>query len=61
MSETTIMKEFSVQDVQQLLDNFWEMTSTADELNIYEWEEADEEMQAMKEWTNKTFGRKIEE
>ena len=52
----TIKKE----TLQQLLDNFYEMCCTADELNIYEWEEADDEMQEMKEWADEKFGRTID-
>jgi hypothetical protein len=45
--------------LQQLLDNFYEMCSTADELNIYEWEKLDDAMQEMKEWADAKFGRTI--
>jgi hypothetical protein len=45
--------------LQQLLDNFYEVCSLADEMDIYEFEEADESMQEMKEWTEKKFGREI--
>jgi len=46
--------------LQKLLDNFYEVCSLADEMNIYEWAEGDESMQEMKEWTGKTFGRTID-
>jgi len=46
--------------LQKLVDNFYEVCSLADELNIYEFEEGDEEMQKMKEWTDKKFGREID-
>jgi hypothetical protein len=46
--------------LQELLDNFYEVCSLADECNIYEFEEGDEVMQEMKEWTNKKFGRIID-
>ena len=45
--------------LQKLVSNFYEVCSLADELNIYEFPEGDEEMQNMKEWTNKKFGREI--
>jgi hypothetical protein len=45
--------------LQKLVSNFYEVCSLADELNIYEFPEGDEEMQKMKEWTNKKFGREI--
>lgn len=56
MSKVTINKK----TLQKLLDNFYEVCSLADEMDIYEFEEADESMQEMKEWTEKTFGRKID-
>jgi hypothetical protein len=46
--------------LQQLLDNFYEACSLADEMDIYEWEEGDEGMQEMKDWTEKQFGRTID-
>jgi hypothetical protein len=45
--------------LQKLLDNFYEVCSLADEMDIYEFPEGDEEMQKMKEWTDKKFGREI--
>jgi hypothetical protein len=45
--------------LQKLLDNFYEMCSTADELNIYEREGLDDDMQEMKEWADNKFGRTI--
>jgi hypothetical protein len=45
--------------LQQLLDNFYEVCSLADEMDIYEFEEADESMQEMKSWTEEKFGREI--
>ena len=45
--------------LQKLVSNFYEVCSLADELNIYEFPEGDEEMQKMKEWTDKKFGREI--
>jgi len=49
------------EDLQKLVDNFFETCSMCDELNIYEWEEADEEMQKNKEWVEKKFGRRLEQ
>ena len=46
--------------LQQLVDNFYEACSLCDELDIYEFEEADESMQEMKEWVNENFGRDLE-
>jgi hypothetical protein len=46
--------------LQQLLDNFYEACSLADEMDIYEWEEGDEGMQEMKNWTEEKFGRTID-
>jgi hypothetical protein len=46
--------------LQKLVSNFYEVCSLADELNIYEFPEGDEEMQKMKEWTDKKFGREID-
>jgi hypothetical protein len=46
--------------LQKLLDNFNEVSSMCDELNIYEHDELDEELQKMKKWTSKKFGNKIE-
>lgn len=46
--------------LQKLLDNFFEVCSYCDELNIYEFPEADEDMQEMKNWVIENFGRKIE-
>lgn len=46
--------------LQKLLDNFYEACSLADEMDIDEWEDGDNSMQEMKEWTDKTFGRTID-
>lgn len=45
--------------LQQLLDNFYDACSLADEMDIYEFEEGDESMQEMKTWTDEKFGREI--
>ena len=50
------------QDVlQKLLDNFYEVCSLADEMDIYEFPEGDEAMQEMKEWADTKFGRTIDQ
>lgn len=46
--------------LQKLLDNFYEVCSFCDELDIYEHEELDEDMQKMEKWVEKKFGRKID-
>lgn len=56
MSNVTISRE----KLQKLLDNFYEVCSLCDEMDIYEFEEGDEAMQEMKEWANDTFGREID-
>jgi len=55
MSNVTISKE----KLQKLLDNFYEVCSLCDEMDIYEFEEGDEAMQEMKQWALDTFGRNI--
>jgi hypothetical protein len=52
----TIEKKY----LQKLLDNFYEVCSFCDELDIYEHEELDEDMQKMEKWVEKKFGRKID-
>ena len=47
-------------NLQELVDNFFEVCSLCDELNIYEFEEGDASMQEMKEWVDETFGRRLE-
>ena len=56
MSNVSISRE----KLQKLLDNFYEVCSLCDEMDIYEFEEGDEAMQEMKEWANDTFGREID-
>jgi hypothetical protein len=46
--------------LQQLLDNFYEVCSLADEMDIYEFEEGDASMQEMKEWADTKFGQTID-
>jgi hypothetical protein len=46
--------------LQKLLDNFYEVCSFCDELDIYEHEELDEDMQKMEKWVKQKFGRKID-
>jgi hypothetical protein len=49
------------QDVlQKLLDNFHEVCSLADEMDIYEFEDGDESMQEMLDWVHEKFGRTID-
>jgi hypothetical protein len=50
----------SKKKLQKLLDNFYEVCSLCDEMDIYEFEEGDESMQKMKSWADKHFGRRIE-
>ena len=52
----TIEKKY----LQKLLDNFYEVCIFCDELDIYEHEELDEDMQKMEKWVEKKFGRKID-
>ncbi|TXG86581.1 MAG: hypothetical protein E6R13_00320 [Spirochaetes bacterium] len=56
MSNVSISRE----KLQKLLDNFYEVCSLCDEMDIYEFEEGDEAMQEMKEWAEETFGREID-
>jgi len=51
----TIEKE----KLQQLLDNFFEVCSLCDEMDIYEFEEGDAVMQKMITWVETEFGRKL--
>jgi hypothetical protein len=57
MSKTVTI---SKKKLQKLLDNFYEVCSLCDEMDIYEFEEGDESMQKMKSWAQENFGRKIE-
>ena len=45
--------------LQQLLDNFYEVCCFCDEMDIYECEELDDDMQEMKKWAKEKFGRDI--
>ena len=54
------MVKISKETLQKLLDNFYEACNLADEMDIYEWEEGDETIQEMKEWTEAKFGREID-
>jgi len=45
--------------LQELVDNFYEVCSLCDELDIYEHGELDSSMQEMKSWTDEKFGREI--
>ena len=53
------MVKISKETLQKLLDNFYEACNLADEMDIYEWEEGDETIQEMKEWTEAKFGREM--
>jgi len=55
METVTIEKK----KLQKLVDNFYEVCSLCDEMNIYEFEEGDKSMQKMKEWVDKNFGRQL--
>lgn len=57
MENTVIIKK---EKLQQLINNFFEVCSLCDEMNIYEFEEGDASMQEMKEWVKTNFGRKLE-
>lgn len=46
--------------LQMLVDHFFDVCGFCDELDIYEWEEGDREMQNMEEWVKETFGRNLE-
>jgi hypothetical protein len=56
MSKVVIEKKY----LQKLLDNFYEVCNLCDELDIYEHEELDEDMQKMEQWADKKFGRTID-
>ena len=56
MNETVTI---SKKTLQKLLDNFYDVCSLCDELDIYEHEELDESMQEMEEWANEVFNREI--
>ena len=53
------MIEIEKEKLQQLLDNFYELCSICDELDIYEHKEMDESMQEMQEWVDENFCREI--
>jgi hypothetical protein len=52
--------EIEEEKLQELLNNFYEVCSICDELNIYEHVELDSSMQEMKEYVDKNFGRELE-
>lgn len=54
MAETVTVDK---KKLQKLVDYFFEACSLCDEMDIYENEEGDNEMQKMKEWVEKNFGR----
>jgi hypothetical protein len=51
--------EINKEDLQKLVGYFKDMCGYAEELNIYEWEDADKDMQEMQEWVSKTFQKEI--
>jgi len=58
MSKETVT--ISKKKLQKLLDNFYEVCSLCDELDIYEHEELDKSMQKKEKWAEKNFDRKID-
>jgi len=51
--------KFKKEELQQLLDNFFELCSICDELDIYEIPGLEDDMIQMREWVVKNFGRKL--
>lgn len=51
------MKKIEVPEIKlrQLVRYFYEVCAFCDELDIYEWKEADQDMQEMKEWVKENF------
>lgn len=49
-----------VKDLKKLVENFFEVCSVCDELDIYEHESMDKHVQKMEEWVDKNFGRDLE-
>jgi len=50
----------SIDKLQELIDNFHHVCSMCDELDIYEHEEMDNDMQEMKQWVEDTFGDPVD-
>jgi hypothetical protein len=53
--------EIEKEKLQTLVKYFYEACSLCDEMDIYEFKEGDDEMQKMKTWVNKNFGRDLEQ
>ena len=53
------MKEYTKEQIQKLVDNFYEACSLCDELDVYEHPELDQDIQEITTWTDENFGRKI--
>ena len=51
--------EVSKEDLTKLIKSFYNVCGYCDELNIYEWPEADDHMQHMKTWVDE-FEEKID-
>ena len=49
----------SKKKLQKLLDNFYNVCSMCDELDIYELQDLDKSMQKKKEWVEEHFSREI--
>ena len=58
MSKETVT--ITKKKLQKLLDNFYEVCSLCDELDIYEHEELDKSMQKKEKWVEKNFDRTID-
>lgn len=58
MSKETVT--ITKKKLQKLLDNFYDVCSLCDELDIYEHEELDKSMQKKQEWAEKNFDRTID-
>lgn len=43
------------EQIKKVVKYFFAMCKYADELNIYEWDDADQDMQAMKKWVEENF------
>ena len=58
MSKETVT--INKKKLQKLLDNFYDVCSLCDELDIYERSELDKSMQKKENWPENNFGRKID-
>ncbi len=57
MAETVTVDK---KKLQKLVDYFFDVCSFCDEMDIYEYEEGDNDMQKMKKWVEKNFQSEIE-